>query len=759
MKHAILSGDGQMAVAAIPARRRSSGICATRASSMSAAMSGIKRQRNGSKPEYAAVRPEIDAIATEGVAKGADVAANLASEDNEEAPQTPEEWGDLTDSQVEEAEQHYTDSHIDQEKEYAVSNWQENGDPIYEAKHQLAEDDDFKSEWLSSYLETRDEVGDPRIPFNVDDLLGAIQIKPGDSYDDDPEITFDEKYLDKPDTLDTTTPTSPGIEPQKGAAFLTAKMREDITADLIGEFNEKAKSKAEDIAPPDYLDEEAKTSVTDAWDSLDDEEKFKYAQENVEGIDGAEIVSKVSTTALAWPAKFDPLNKTSGTDYKRTQALAKYIADKRGAQLITERTDAGIIGLHAGDEYPRTRGGGGWKPRSEFLGDDASYEKLYGPGDVGAKKDAAWTERMRGELQRADAKLWSGWKRSSTNAEGQLLQVAASDELGGRIRDAKPEKADPPEVIVAKGVMADMKATPEEHAAANKIISDAWSSGQLARSPKLVPELNSEKVGRFGEFIRLPDVKIDRNGAASTTVSPTVANGWNGTTTNAPQGINKKESIDYANKTYAAIGGYEGVKAALRAKWETTQYLLDKADIPVVQAYRGITYEHKLKGVTDTGEFNAPFSGVVNGYLVGHDDPSDTGDFHLATMKVGDQIKIASGKTITKVSDTGGTFSILDNKINFGKWEYAEPQTTKSRMVLRAEVPRTAVVSVPAYGVNVKSEQEVVVVGTAWRGWEAWSGQAPTFGQIPLHGAAKPPSEKEMKDTQALYDDLKKAQS
>jgi hypothetical protein len=53
-------------------------------------------------------------------------------------------------------------------------------------------------------------------------------------------------------------------------------------------------------------------------------------------------------------------------------------------------------------------------------------------------------------------------------------------------------------------------------------------------------------------------------------------------------------------------------------------------------------------------------------------------------------------------------------------------------MVMRAEVPRTAVLSVPAYGVNVHSEHEVVVAGTAWRGWDAWSGKAPTFRDVPM---------------------------
>src|SRR5262249_55301545 len=61
-------------------------------------------------------------------------------------------------------------------------------------------------------------------------------------------------------------------------------------------------------------------------------------------------------------------------------------------------------------------------------------------------------------------------------------------------------------------------------------------------------------------------------------------------------------------------------------------------------------------------------------------------------------------------------------------------------IVLRAEVPRTAIVSVPAYGINVHGEKEVLVAGTAWRGWDAWAGKAPplgnTQGSVPLMHAA-----------------------
>lgn len=688
--------------------------------------------------EYAAVRPEIDKIAVEGVEKGASVSD---ADEEEEATGAPETWDALTGEQQEEAELSYKYSHIDQEKQFAHDNWADSGDPIYEAKHALAQDEDFKSEWLSEYLAEREEYKEPPLPFKVGDLLGAINIKAGDAYDDDPEITFDEKYLDQPDTLAPKEQMQlPGIQPQNGADFLTKEMRESIITSLLNKFNDEAKSKAEDIDPPAYLDEEAETNVQEAWGGMDEEEQFKYAMENVDSLKDAENVVPVRapTSALAWPAEFDPLNTTSGMDYQRTQALAKYIADKRGAQLITERV-----------------GNAKWKPRDQFLGSDEDYKKLYEqPDSVGRKKDEAWTARMLGELRSADLRLWSGWKGSSTNAEGRLLQVAAAEELGGRIRDAKPPKPDDAAFSLAATVYHDPESTEAQKNDAQKVIeaagmgvtsalvhayatkysatasfdekkaAQAIIEDQKFTAPKEAPVLATEEVNGF---TRLPSIKLEKNGAASTTVSASVANGWNGTTNNAPQGINRKESIDYANKAYAAIGGYEGVKAAVRAKWETTQYLLDKADIPVVQAYRGINYDHKLDGAAKTGDFNAPSSGIqVTDALT---------KTNLANYKVGETLTTQSGKIITKVSETGGHIN-ADQK-DIGKWKYSEPQTMQRRVVLRTEVPRTAVVSIPAYGVNVKSEQEVVVVGTGWKGWDAWSGRAPTFEEVPMSAQAK----------------------
>ena len=46
-----------------------------------------------------------------------------------------------------------------------------------------------------------------------------------------------------------------------------------------------------------------------------------------------------------------------------------------------------------------------------------------------------------------------------------------------------------------------------------------------------------------------------------------------------------------ADDDYDNIGGYAGIKAYVRAKWETTQFLLDKAGMSELQLYRGISLD------------------------------------------------------------------------------------------------------------------------------------------------------------------------
>jgi hypothetical protein len=140
-------------------------------------------------------------------------------------------------------------------------------------------------------------------------------------------------------------------------------------------------------------------------------------------------------------------------------------------------------------------------------------------------------------------------------------------------------------------------------------------------------------------------------------------------------------------------GGYEAVKAYLRAKWETTQWLLDNAGMQTLNLYRGLKdiKQGRVETMTDK-------RGNAYNYLP---------DLDL---------------------DRNGAMSASANKKIANDW---------GPTVMRMKVPRTAVLSVPVYGQNVYGEQETVVTGTAFKGWDTWASPAPSLDDVEVIKNAK----------------------
>jgi hypothetical protein len=175
-------------------------------------------------------------------------------------------------------------------------------------------------------------------------------------------------------------------------------------------------------------------------------------------------------------------------------------------------------------------------------------------------------------------------------------------------------------------------------------------------------------------------------------------------------GIDVDATKKEADASYPKIGGYAGVLAYVRAKWETTQYLLDKADQNELELYRGIDlarydkarYEQALKekAFDEKQMIDVAYpSGSTNKYT------------KLPTVKV-DRNGAASTTTDINVAN---------------RWKQGS-----GSVVLRALVPRTAAISIPAYGVNIQSEHEVVVAGVAYKAWDACAGTAPPISKVPI---------------------------
>jgi hypothetical protein len=530
--------------------------------------------------EYQSAKPALDKLATDAVGKETSEPQDVESEDEDEAPYVPESWDELSNDQQEQGFEAYKDQNLQSYIDNEQQNYYDSGDALDDAKSELAhttmhgpgaDHDEWLIEAIDAYRESDDA---PRIPYSTQDLVDAISLdyQNGNQGSGDFSVDFDDSKLQKPSNLPPPEQqTLPGIEPVKPEEQLTEAMRDGISKAIEKAFDEKADEKAGDMQAPDYLNESATEMVESDWQhNMSDDSKFEWIKNNTDLIEG-ETPSKPSPDAPetmqveALPKQFDPLNLTSGEDYKRTQALARHLSVERAAQVLTARD---------------------------------LDEQFDAKGNIVKISPSV----LRDRLSKVDAQLWSAWKASSTSEDGKLLQVATAEELGGRLN---------------------------------------------AKTAALID----------------PD-----------------------------------EAKARANTRFEGIGGYKGIKAYVRAKWETTQYLLDKAGTQILDVYRGIRIPSDQFQQAMT-QMKAMLARMIGDHK------------HLPTLQV-----VRNGAASTTV----------DPNIANG-WGADE-----GRIVLRAQVPRTAAVSVPAYGINIHSEREVVVAGTAWKGWDAWAEEAPNFKDVPL---------------------------
>lgn len=535
----------------------------------------------------------------------------------ENAPIVPESWDMMSDDQQQSALTTYIEDTKSDYLDNEIENWRENDGPD-DARYKAAEEfmDGTERGWAQDVLtdlrEKRRENEEPDFPYTDKQLLDAIDIShdtghypahKGTTIELDeavlePDLAKNQQNLGLTHETKLKKPSGEGEETvtetiEGPTSKLTADMRIQITEAIEEAFGEHADSVLEDMDPPDYLADNVEEFQKESWDGMDDDSKFDWTSHNTNIIKDAEqeyndYVEAGGVTEGGQidklPETFDPLQDNGDDmDYRRTQRLAKFMSVNRAAGLITER----------GVKIP-----------------DLAIDPGEGPEAVKAA--------VLARVEKIDTQLWTSWKGSSTSSDGWLLQVAAHDELGGRLNEF-PTK------------------------------------------------------GAYGE----KDLTFD--GARS-----------------------------YADERYKQIGGYEGVKAYVRAKWETTQYLLDKADIHQLQLYRAINMK-RAEGPKAQLEQAQKTAKTVN---IGGDDFKALPDL--------------------AIKRNGAASTSVDRGVPNG-WNGND-----GRVVIRAEVPRTAVLSVPAYGINVQKEREVVVTGTAWTGWDAWEGKAPDFEKQPIthHGVA-----------------------
>jgi uncharacterized protein len=523
---------------------------------------------------------------------------DVPDEDEEEkeyeGTPAPEEWALISDDSQTQIENEYFDKALPDYIESEVNSWQESGGALDQAKSELVDDVEFVLDTVTDIVEGDGEeldeygefkqpeseaikVGKPLKPiekstgwrFTSEQIANAITLRYNSDGEGNGKVTvnIDDRLLQEPVGV-TQDPNQTEMEmgAKDYSKYLTGVQRAELKIRIVAEFEKQAEKNADKIEPPDFTDS-AKEYMEQNWSEMGDNEKYEWAKYNTSIINDlteeyekeyAEFQETGKSIAgggyIGTPEKFDPLNKTSGEDYKKTQRLARKMSLDRAVQVFEERD----IEIGAGVEMDKA-------------------------------------------IARLDSDLWVAWKASSTSPEGQLLQVATADELGGRLNPV---------------------------------------------------------TGRGGA------VKLDKDAIR-----------------------------EQANKDYKSTGGYDGIKAYVRAKWETTQFLLDKAGMQELELYRGINLD------PDKYEQAVRDHEVVRGMK------------KVPTLKV-----VRNGAASTTFNaDIANGWSADD-----------------TRIVLRALMPRTAAISVPAYGINVKSEQEVVVAGTAWKKWDAWIKKAPRIGDVAM---------------------------
>lgn len=342
------------------------------------------------------------------------------------------------------------------------------GDPDYDGFHNtvLAEADEY--DWREAF-----EKGD----------YSALYTKNGTQVIDD-------------------TPEGQGLlimEPDPNAPIAEQFMPARIHGDDLGSMWEDAKDKALERAreqahdSDSYMEavEEAETKlIFEAWNDLSDSEKLNLASEM------SIYPSGVSEQRLREPDEWKWTDDKEDRDYERTRAIVDVLEDRRTAEILEAR------GLH----------------RSE-----GSLLKA----------------RMIKET------VWDEWKSSSTSNIGMALQIAIAEELGGVHRFSASEVANAKSAAKTTfgGASGDGYERLKAYARAQ------WETTQFVMSKagvdhvevyrglmlpgELVSNASKETLtinsgGSHGEYEKLKDVSLLRNGAQSTTVDAKVANDWGG---------------------------------------------------------------------------------------------------------------------------------------------------------------------------------------------------------------------------------------
>lgn len=205
--------------------------------------------------------------------------------------------------------------------------------------------------------------------------------------------------------------------------------------------------------------------------------------------------------------------------------------------------------------------------------------------------------------------------------------------------------------------------------------------------------------------------KTDSHSRTAMALQLAVANEFGGlhrlTTAQVQNAMAAAASFDY--DTHDMDKGLARLQAYARAQWETTQYVLAKAGVKDMTLYRGL---------------------MLDGDTLPDARPREVSSGSYATHTF-DQL------TDLQLKRNGLQSTTLLPKIA-NEWNGIGHRQGDQRVVLRMQIPRTSILSIPVFGQNVQSEQEVVVAGfnDVWK-WDAWLEKAPHHDYMAIKSATR----------------------
>lgn len=177
------------------------------------------------------------------------------------------------------------------------------------------------------------------------------------------------------------------------------------------------------------------------------------------------------------------------------------------------------------------------------------------------------------------------------------------------------------------------------------------------------------------------------------------------------RGVEIEKALKYGRANPYESPNLEKTEVYVRALWDTTQFLMMKAGQTDLTIYRAVTLANdKLAAATKVP--------VTLGSQPYRDEFVRLPDVPL-------QQNAAQSSTLKEsVANSWGGIS-------------GSSPRDGSRVVVRARVPSTAVLSLPVYGQNVHDEAEAVILGTPWLKWDAWLKRAPLPEKVAIESLAE----------------------